>query len=187
MKKKKKADAVNALINKLKLLCTHIHIHILITYTYLGNYKEIRCRWPCSSFSIQNILKRNPSPLPSLSCSIFFSLVPRKFKLGSEFLEKLGLRPKIERNEKIKHFERGGAVRSSTPPPFTYTRSNTFSYIHTHTYTYTYTKNMDTRVKRKRAQVGTIENYRRSVSFVDRLVSNRNLLFQWSLTPFKCM
>lgn len=49
---------------------------------------------------------------------------------------------------------------------------------------------MDTRVKRKRAQVGTIENYRRGSIYrsVGRLVSNRNLLlFQWSLTPFKCM
>lgn len=127
--------------------------------------------------------EKSPPPFP---CSIFFSLVPRKFKLGSEFLEKLGLRPKIERNEKINILRGRYSSIFDPPPPFTYTRSNTFSYIHTHTYTYTYT-NMDTRVKRKRAQVGTIENYQRSISFVGRLVSNRNLLFQWSLTPFKCM
>lgn len=126
--------------------------------------------------------EKSPPPFP---CSIFFSLVPRKFKLGSEFLEKLGLRPKIERNEKI-NILRGRYSSIFDPPPF-YVHAFEHIFIHTHACIHVHVHDMDTRVKRKRAQVGTIENYQRSISFVGRLVSNRNLLFQWSLTPFKCM
>lgn len=74
--------------------------------------------------------EKSPPPFP---CSIFFSLVPRKFKLGSEFLEKLGLRPKIERNEKI-NILRGRYSSIFDPPPFTYVHAFEHIFIHTHAY-----------------------------------------------------
>lgn len=63
------------------------------TYTYLGNYKEIRCRWPCSPFSTQHDPWEKKFSFETPVTNLLSLVLRNQARLPNFKEKKIGLRP----------------------------------------------------------------------------------------------